>query len=448
MTSTSSKPPADSSQPSFFAGVLAHRHFVTVRLLIAVAVVAAAAWGARSLAVASDPTDEPSTAVRAMPVETYTLEASSQYNRARSYTGQIVAARRSTLAFERAGKVESLSVDEGDVVEAGQPLAVLDQRRLRAQRSETAARLQEARAMLAELESGPRKQTIAAAAAEVQSLQAQQDVAEKNLDRRQRLVDTRAISREEFEESLYLVRAATARTDVAQKTLDELEAGTRGEQIDAQRARVEALEAALADADHQIEDSTLTAPYAGRLARRMVDEGAVVATGAGVFELIESDRLEAWIGVPPAVAATLRESDSYPLVIAGRRVQAELRSLRPELDPSTRTRNAVLDIEAPYGLVDGQVARIELTETIEEPGFWVPTRALAPQQRGLWSLYIVAPSENAEGYVLEGRDVELLHTDGDRSYVRGVLEAGDRVVADGVHRVVAGQHVRPTGRRS
>ncbi|WP_231954088.1 efflux RND transporter periplasmic adaptor subunit [Pirellulimonas nuda] len=421
---------------------MTHRHFLALRLLAALLVVGAAAWGARTLALGATASADQPTAARSMPVEAVTLRRSQQYERARSYTGQLVAARRSTLSFQRAGKVDSLSVDEGDAVEAAQPLAVLDQRRLDARRAETAARLAEARAALAELVSGPRQQTIAASAAEVRSLQATQEIAEKNLERRRRLVDTRAISQEEFDESLYDVRAATARTDAAQKSLDELEAGTRSEQVDAQRARVAALEASLADVDHELEDSILNAPYAGRVARRMVDEGSVVATGEGVIELV-SDTLEAWIGAPPAVAATLRVGETYPLSVGGRRMKGKLRSLRPELDPSTRTRNVVFEIEGGYGLVDGQVARIELTETIDEPGFWVPTRALAPQQRGLWAVYVVAASEDAEGYVLESRDVEVLHTDGDRSYVRGLLEEGDRVVADGVHRVVAGQHVAP-----
>jgi hypothetical protein len=37
--------------------------------------------------------------------------------------------------------------------------------------------------------------------------------------------------------------------------------------------------------------------------------------------------------------------------------------------------------------------------------------------------------------------VEILFTDGDQSLVRGTLQAGDRVIASGSHRLVAGQTV-------
>ncbi|MGK7927765.1 MAG: efflux RND transporter periplasmic adaptor subunit, partial [Spirulina sp.] len=37
--------------------------------------------------------------------------------------------------------------------------------------------------------------------------------------------------------------------------------------------------------------------------------------------------------------------------------------------------------------------------------------------------------------------VEVLNTDGDRVLVRGTLQAGDRVILDGTHRIVSGQWV-------
>ncbi len=50
---------------------------------------------------------------------------------------------------------------------------------------------------------------------------------------------------------------------------------------------------------------------------------------------------------------------------------------------------------------------------------------------------------NAAGILrVERRDVEILYTRAERVYVRGVLAAGERVVADGVHRIVPGQTVR------
>jgi hypothetical protein len=50
--------------------------------------------------------------------------------------------------------------------------------------------------------------------------------------------------------------------------------------------------------------------------------------------------------------------------------------------------------------------------------------------------------------VVERRDVELLHSDGDRVYVRGTLSADETVVARGTHRLVHGQRVQVTNASS
>ena len=80
-----------------------------------------------------------------------------------------------------------------------------------------------------------------------------------------------------------------------------------------------------------------------------------------------------------------------------------------------------------------------LEESFEESGYWVPASALTPNRRGLWAVY-VAVGEGATSTVAT-RDVELLHTDGGRSFVRGTLEDGEEVIVSGGHKVVAGQKV-------
>lgn len=429
-----------------FGHAVTHRQKLTKRLLAGLAVVALMAVGAPPLARTLAQSHEAEPAAQrdqaAMPVRVQPATPSSSYKVRKAYTGALVAARRSELGFERPGEVIELLVDEGETVEAGQPLARLDRRRLEASKAAARAELAEARAVLAELEAGPRVEVIATAAAEVRSLAAQRDSAQKNLERRRELVKTAAISQEEFDEFLYATRAAQAQVDAAQKQLDELEAGTRVERVDAQRARVDALEARLEDVEHELQDTILTAPYAGSIVRRWVDEGAIVSAGARVFGLIEAGRLEAWVGVPAESAGRLAVGDPVSVNVNGAQHAARVKSLRPELDPTTRTQNVVLSIESSgsKNLVAGQVARILLDETVDQDGFWVPAAALTPHRRGLWAVYVAEGDDKVERTIAT-RDVELLHTEGGRSYVRGTLQAGDPVVVAGGHKVVEGQRV-------
>ena len=457
MTESANNDAAETSRsrgPIFFGLSLTLRQLLTQWLLPASALLALAAGGPPIVRSLSAAVDEPPAqrSQDAMPVEVAPAAAVTSYSVNKPYTGTLVAGRRSRLGFERPGKIIQLNVDEGQRVEAGQVLAELDRRRLTASRLRVAAELSEARAVLAELVAGPRRETIAAAAAEVRSLAAQREVARRNLSRRAELVESAAISREEYDESFYTTKVAEARVDAASKQLEELETGTRVERVDAQKARVAALAARLADVDHEIEDTVLTAPFAGSITRRHVDEGVIVQAGDPVFGLIEDNRLEAWIGVPAAAAGRLAVGDAATIVVDGATHSVAVRSIRSELDPATRTRNVVFSIEQPTAgeasvnrLVAGQVARVLLSETVEERGFWTPTSALTPSRRGLWAVYVAEGAGPTR--TVATRDVELLHTEGGRSFVRGTLQEGESIIVAGGHKIVAGQKVAVVGSR-
>ena len=117
---------------------------------------------------------------------------------------------------------------------------------------------------------------------------------------------------------------------------------------------------------------------------------------------------------------------------------AIVKSLRPRLDPVTRTQNMILQIKTGFepGIVPGQIVRLPLPERISAKGFLLPASALTPGPRGLWKVFVVGAD-----MLVEQRDVEVLYALGKLSLVSGTLSSGDAVVIDGVHRVVAGQEV-------
>jgi len=427
----------------FFARKLTERQKTTCRnsLIVAAALLVIAVVGTgishRRTATASSVVEKHNSP---LPVSIIAVEQIESYSRARSYTGLLRESRRSQLSFQRSGELVELLVDEGDAVTKGDVLGRLDARHILAARAQLTAQIRVAKAVLAELLEGPRKEIIAAKRAELRAHEAQEKVLEGQVARRQQLLPSGRVSREEYETILFDFEAAQARADVVQRQLEELLAGTRIEQISAQRARLAQLDAQLADIAHDLEDTALLAPFSGRISQRMVDEGTVLNVGAPVLELIDDTELEAWIGMPQRSVAALRVGNSYELDVEGQIIQAKLHSLGPDVDQRTRTRNVILRLPTDQtSVVPGLVVRLEVSENVAEPGFWVPTTALARGTRGLWSLYVVSGAE--ETGAIARRDVELLDTVGKRSFVRGTLQPGDRVVASGTHRVVVGQTV-------
>ncbi|MEM7773872.1 MAG: efflux RND transporter periplasmic adaptor subunit [Cyanobacteria bacterium P01_A01_bin.37] len=385
--------------------------------------------------------------INVLPVETFTVETVDSYDVARAYTGEIAALRASDLGFEQGGQLVDVYVQEGDRISAGAPLARLDTRNLQTQRLQLNAEKARAIAQLTELTAGPRAEDIAAAAAAVRDLEQQLALEEARQTRRAFLYNEGAISREELDETSFGQGALEARLDQAQSNLEELQNGTRQEQIDAQRALVQQLDARIADLDVTISKSTLNAPYDGIIATRQVDEGTVLSPGQPVLRLVEDAAPEARIGMPTDITNQLRVGTPQTLRLGTETYSATVDSVLPEVDPETRTQMVVFRLEsaAISRISPGQTVRVDLMETAPTDGVWLPTGALTQGIRGLWNCYVLISPEDStpDVYEVQPQAVEILHQEGDRVLVRGTVQSGDRIVASGTHRLVPGQQVKP-----
>lgn len=393
------------------------------------------------------------------------------------YTATVVARRKSQLSFQASERVDELLVDEGDRVVAGQLLARQDDTALAAQHSAAVARMKQAAAVLAELKQGPRKETIEVARAELRRLRAQADLTQTTLRRQTRLQQTRAGAQQEYDAAVSDRDASIAAVESAQQRLEELETGTRKEKIDAQQAAFEITTAMVQQTEARLSQTRLFAPYAGRIARRFIDEGSLPQRGSPAFEIVEVDHLEIRFGVAADVAAQLRQGQALPFTYRGETFTGRIRRIQPTLDQVTRTQEVIVDadpkaasrpvesnqpvnenqLQGSARLVDGQTVQIEFAMPAEDFGMWLPSEALQRQVRGLWSVLVldetppvdVPPtvSNTAANQVFNKaatvarRDVELLATWGQWSRVRGTLEATDRVVVAGSNRVSVGQPV-------
>lgn len=379
-----------------------------------------------------------------LPVKTMQLKAVQSIVRTRQFTGNVVAARRSRLAFQRSARLEQVLFDDGQSVFAGQTMAILDQRQLMAQILEMKAQIQQQEAILAELNSGPRSEMIDATKAELAAMSANSDLKKATFRRTKDLYDRRATSEQTLEEVELTWIAADARREATKKKLDELNAGTRSEQIDAQEAVVAGLKARLAQLNIDLDDSELRAPFSGTVVRRFADEGDMLNAQQPVLELLETSKLEAHIGLPSSLIDSLNKKQCVNLTSGQRQVTGKIRNIVSQVNTQTITRTIVIDIDnaVESGLTDGALIRLQFDETQAVDGFRIPLTALAAGSRGLSAAYVVESPQDAplETHV-SSRTVVVLHTDGDFAIVRGAIYEGESIIADGVHRVVPGQQV-------
>ncbi|MEM7712496.1 MAG: efflux RND transporter periplasmic adaptor subunit [Cyanobacteria bacterium P01_A01_bin.68] len=418
--------------------------------LLGLMVAVGAVFGANNL-VKTEPETKEVAVAKPLPVITLRAKPVESYQVMRTYTGEIAAIRTSELGFERGGKLVNVFVKEGDRVKSRQRIAKLDVSNLQMQKLQLEAQKAQAQARLDEFIAGPRQQDIAAARAAVDDIQQQLQLQRTKLKRRKYLYNQGAISREQLDEISFGENSLNARLRQSQSNLNELLAGTRAEQVAAQRAAVKQLEASISDLEINIAKSTIKAPFAGIVSARQIDEGTVVNTGQSVVKLVENTSPEARIGIPTTVVNRLRVGSKQKVEINNQTSNAVVASILPEVNPNTRTQVVVLKLESSLipGINPGQTVRLKLTDTIPTEGFWLPNKALTQGLRGLWTSYVLTEpkadntSVPRNSFVLEQRTVEVLHQESDRVLVRGTLQPGDRIVANGVHRLVPGQVVRP-----
>ncbi|WP_197455330.1 efflux RND transporter periplasmic adaptor subunit [Stieleria neptunia] len=429
-----------------------------------------------------------------MAVEVIQVERTDRFEKTVSFLGRVEAARESELSFERMGLITRVNVDEGDTVDAMQSLAELDVEQLKARRDEITARLQAASATLEEMIAGPRPEAIEAQRAEVSRLGAELKRVTLQRDRQSRLLPRMATSTEEYESALYAAQATQSALNAATALLEELENGTRAEQVMTQRAVVRQIEAERYSIDVEIRKSQLFAPFAGTVAERFVDEGRVVAPGQSILRLLEMSCPEIRVGVDSATAASLAVGERLPVTIHNETHLAVIKAIRSDLADTTRTVDILLSLvdehDSPRLAVrSGDLATVQIAQITRREGVWIPIESLTEGSRGLWSVFALSPAALSPAALspaalspaalspaalspaalspaalspaalspaasvvdrvqhrVERRDVEVLHTTADRVFVRGAIGAGDQIVASGVHRLVAGQSVRPAWR--
>lgn len=433
---------APSKPDRFFASNLTFRQLVTWCLVIGGLPMLLLVVGCGAGESANEAPSDMTNRQAALPVETIVLEKVASFEKHRTFTGVIRASRTSELGFERTGRLVSVEVSEGDRVEAGQGLAKLDATNLKAKKQELTAQRAAAQSLLDELQAGPRKETIESARAEQRDLQSQVELAQLSLKRQEQLLASRATSREEYDNASLKLRSARAKLDAADQRLRELESGTRVERIDAQKFVVAQLDAAIANVVIDIGESILRAPFAGIIGERYLDEGTIVQSGSPLLRLVEEDRLEAWIGLPPGLAKNLNVGEPVKLTVGQEEISAMLMAVLPELDAATRTQTAIFQLEPNCDAIPSQLARVMILDRVEAQGYWAPLTALTRGSRGLWSVLVVQQDDEEERFITTRRDVEVLHTDGQRVLIRGTIQSGEEVVVTGTHRVVAGQVVQ------
>ena len=215
------------------------------------------------------------------------------------------------------GALESLSVQRGERVKAGDTLFALECGAEQAARDQAERRRAEGRANFEDAKKGQRAPEIEAVEARLQQARAALALSEKEFARQTELGRSGAASAQEVD------RARAARDQDQQRVL-QLEAdlktaqlGARTDKIVAAEANVGALDAGLAKAEWDLSQKHQKAPQAGVVFDTLHRQGEWVAAGQPVVVLLPPQNIKVRAFVPERRIGTIHPGDPVRVVVDG-----------------------------------------------------------------------------------------------------------------------------------
>ena len=206
-----------------------------------------------------------------------------------------VEATQADLGFRVAGRLEQVSVREGDNVSTGAQLATLEHSELAAEREMAVAQVAAARALLLELTAGSRSEEIARARAALAVVTERRDAAMRDVERLRPLAEQSLVSRQAFDHQRTELTVAEGEVAKAAEDLRLLEIGPRTERIAAQHATLAHATATVNRIDALLEQTVLQAPFGGTIVVRHREPGEALSSGLPVVTL--RDLNDRWVRI-------------------------------------------------------------------------------------------------------------------------------------------------------
>ncbi len=216
-------------------------------------------------------------------------------------------------------RIKQELVDEGDLVTAGQIVAYMDTDTLQAQRREYVAKLNEAKNAVQSARSTveQRQSEKAAAQAVVAQRQAELNLARKNLDRAEQLVQTGGMAKEEVDTRQAALSSAEAALSRAQADVSAADAAitTAKSKVIEAESSVAAAQATIERIQSDIDDCALKAPRSGRVQYRVAQPGEMMPAGGKVLNMIDLSDVYMTFFLPTEWAGRVQQGAECRLVL-------------------------------------------------------------------------------------------------------------------------------------
>ncbi|MFW6028204.1 MAG: efflux RND transporter periplasmic adaptor subunit [bacterium] len=357
-------------------------------------------------------------------------------------SGEVVATDSVVIAATKEGPISFCPWREGDEVTGGEKLIEIDREVHRAEVRTAEADLAVARAKLADLKVGTRREEIDKARANVQRWEATLDEARKSYERQRQLIADEFTSQQSLDQARERMEVAEAELASTRENLRMLKAGPTETEIAVQESAVKQAEAKLALAKAHLAECLITAPFDGVITAVHVRRGDLATPRSPLLEMYAPESLVVRFSVPEAQASAVRPGHRLQATLDaldGRSFDAEITRVYPQLNEAMRTRTVEAKLTEPAEIVPHMFARLKLELRRADDAVLVPAEAVLTAPTGENYVFVVNQGKAHRQVIEVGIEQE------NTIQVLGGLEPSQRVVVAGQAALRDGQPVRVPG---
>ena len=183
----------------------------------------------------------------------------------------------------------------------------------------------------------------------------------------------------------------------------------------------------------KLEQTKIRAPFNGFIQNRFFDSGTVTSPGIAILEIIDSTIVEAHVSVPSNVIQGLSIGEEYSFMINSKSYPAKFKRFTQMSSQGSDNRLCIFEFNT--FINPGSISFLQLSQTKEKRGAWVPLKSLSQGTQGLWNIYTVTKNQNNK-YRVAKEIVELIYVEGNNAFISGTISNGDMVVSGGAEQVI------------
>lgn len=367
-------------------------------------------------------------------------------------TGDVVAVNTVILRAAVEGPIEYCPWREGDKVIKGQKLIGIHRPLYEKELDLANAELEVKRAILKDLQFGPRPEEISVTKNELTYWENSAKFAKIDLDRLTLLAEKKVVSTQEQEKAYVNYEKSRSQYEVTKEKLKMLEEGTKKTELMIAQAQEKKAATNVELAQAKVDECTISAPFSGVITDVFVRPGDLTHLSSPRMPLVKimhADSLIIRAGLPESSTVDITvgtkvavELDAYP----DKKLNAVIERIYPRLEWGSRTQIIEARITDKVKLIPRMFARISVQGRKFDNAILVPDSAIITTPRGHQVVFVMqdglAKMKEVKVGLEKGHLVQIISgvDEGDM-----VITAGNLNLKDGVPVKPASETAKPAG---